>query len=32
LRPLGPRENKVKGTQWRFPTFIWASDWNPSAP
>ncbi|EAW22059.1 putative DNA lyase-like protein, partial [Aspergillus fischeri NRRL 181] len=32
LRPLGPSGNKEKGIQWRFPTFIWASDWNPSAP
>ncbi|GIJ87255.1 class II abasic (AP) endonuclease [Aspergillus pseudoviridinutans] len=31
-RPLGPSGNKEKGTQWRCPTFIWASDWNPSAP
>ncbi|EAW09210.1 DNA-(apurinic or apyrimidinic site) lyase APN2 [Aspergillus clavatus NRRL 1] len=30
-RPLGPSGNKEKGTQWRCPTFIWASDWNPSA-
>lgn len=29
-RPLGPSGNKEKGTQWRCPTFIWASDWNPS--
>ncbi|RAQ43936.1 DNA lyase [Aspergillus flavus] len=28
-RPLGPSGNKEKGTQWRCPTFIWASDWNP---
>jgi AP endonuclease-2 len=27
-RPLGPSGNKEKGTQWRCPTFIWASDWN----
>ncbi|PYI02144.1 DNA lyase Apn2 [Aspergillus sclerotiicarbonarius CBS 121057] len=25
-RPLGPSGNKEKGTQWRCPTFIWASD------
>jgi AP endonuclease-2 len=31
-RPLGPSGNKEKGTQWRCPTFIWASDWNPSTP
>ncbi|KAF7168252.1 hypothetical protein CNMCM5623_001295 [Aspergillus felis] len=31
-RPLGPSGNKEKGTQWRCPTFIWASDWNSSAP
>ncbi|OJJ43407.1 hypothetical protein ASPZODRAFT_161632 [Penicilliopsis zonata CBS 506.65] len=30
-RPLGPSGNKEKGTQWRCPTFIWASDWNPAA-
>ncbi|KAJ5766484.1 uncharacterized protein N7511_004100 [Penicillium nucicola] len=30
-RPLGPSGEKEKGTQWRCPTFIWASDWNPSA-
>ncbi|PLB51675.1 DNA lyase Apn2 [Aspergillus steynii IBT 23096] len=28
-RPLGPSGNKEKGTQWRCPTFMWASDWNP---
>ncbi|KAE8351485.1 Endonuclease/exonuclease/phosphatase [Aspergillus coremiiformis] len=28
-RPLGPSGNKERGTQWRCPTFIWASDWNP---
>ncbi|KAF7590154.1 Class II abasic (AP) endonuclease [Aspergillus hancockii] len=28
-RPLGPSGDKEKGTQWRCPTFIWASDWNP---
>ncbi|KAJ6032293.1 DNA lyase Apn2 [Penicillium herquei] len=27
-RPLGPSGEKEKGTQWRCPTFIWASDWN----
>jgi AP endonuclease-2 len=30
-RPLGPNGEKEKGTQWRCPTFIWASDWNSSA-
>ncbi|RAK76711.1 DNA-(apurinic or apyrimidinic site) lyase APN2 [Aspergillus fijiensis CBS 313.89] len=30
-RPLGPSGNKEKGTQWRCPTFIWASDWNSSS-
>lgn len=29
-RPVGPTGNKEKGTQWRCPTFIWASDWNTS--
>ncbi|KAJ5219863.1 hypothetical protein N7468_009067 [Penicillium chermesinum] len=29
-RPLGPSGEKEKGTQWRCPTFIWASDWNGS--
>ncbi|KAA8645452.1 DNA-(apurinic or apyrimidinic site) lyase APN2 [Aspergillus tanneri] len=29
-RPLGPSGNKERGTQWRCPTFIWASDWNSS--
>lgn len=29
-RPLGPSGEKEKGTQWRCPTFIWASDWNSS--
>ncbi|KAJ6115057.1 hypothetical protein N7486_000835 [Penicillium sp. IBT 16267x] len=29
-RPLGPNGEKEKGTQWRCPTFIWASDWNGS--
>ncbi|KAI9035433.1 DNA-(apurinic or apyrimidinic site) lyase APN2 [Aspergillus affinis] len=28
-RPLGPSGNKEKGSQWRCPTFMWASDWNP---
>lgn len=28
-RPLGPSGEKEKGTQWRCPTFIWASDYNP---
>lgn len=31
-RPLGPSGEKEKGTQWRCPTFIWASDWNTSTP
>ncbi|KAJ5652450.1 Endonuclease/exonuclease/phosphatase [Penicillium longicatenatum] len=30
-RPLGPHGEKEKGTQWRCPTFIWASDWNGSS-
>jgi AP endonuclease-2 len=30
-RPLGPSGEKEKGTQWRCPTFVWASDWNPSS-
>lgn len=30
-RPLGPSGEKEKGTQWRCPTFIWASDWNGSS-
>ncbi|KAJ5632944.1 hypothetical protein N7490_009283 [Penicillium lividum] len=30
-RPLGPNGEKEKGTQWRCPTFIWASDWNGSS-
>lgn len=29
-RPVGPTGNKEKGTEWRCPTFIWASDWNTS--
>lgn len=29
-RPLGPSGEKEKGTQWRCPTFIWASDRNSS--
>ncbi|KAI9374656.1 Endonuclease/exonuclease/phosphatase [Aspergillus egyptiacus] len=29
-RPLGPSGNKEKGTSWRCPTFIWASDWDSS--
>ncbi|KAL2831244.1 Endonuclease/exonuclease/phosphatase [Aspergillus cavernicola] len=29
-RPLGPSGNKEKGTGWRCPTFIWASDWDSS--
>lgn len=27
-RPLGPSGSKERGTQWRCPTFIWASDWD----
>lgn len=30
-RPLGPSGEKEKGTQWRCPTFIWASDWNSAS-
>lgn len=30
-RPLGPSGAKEKNTQWRCQTFIWCSDWNPSA-
>ncbi|KAJ5152949.1 Endonuclease/exonuclease/phosphatase [Penicillium canariense] len=30
-RPLGPSGAKEKGTQWRCPTFIWASDWNSAS-
>ncbi|KAJ5594451.1 Endonuclease/exonuclease/phosphatase [Penicillium hispanicum] len=30
-RPLGPSGEKEKGTQWRCPTFIWASNWNKSS-
>ncbi|KAJ5692162.1 hypothetical protein N7462_001585 [Penicillium macrosclerotiorum] len=30
-RPLGPSGEKEKGSQWRCPTFMWASDWNPTA-
>ncbi|KAL8691628.1 MAG: hypothetical protein Q9218_003183 [Villophora microphyllina] len=30
-RPLGPSGEKEKNTQWRCPTFIWCSDWNPSS-
>lgn len=30
-RPLGPSGEKEKGTQWRCPTFIWASDWNSTS-
>jgi AP endonuclease-2 len=26
-RPIGPSGQKENGTQWRCPTFIWASDW-----
>ncbi|KAL8659684.1 MAG: hypothetical protein Q9226_000309 [Calogaya cf. arnoldii] len=29
-RPLGPSGAKEKNTQWRCPTFIWCSDWNPN--
>ncbi|KAJ5110931.1 hypothetical protein N7532_001466 [Penicillium argentinense] len=28
-RPLGPSGEKERGSQWRCPTFIWSSDWNP---
>ncbi|KAI4227138.1 MAG: hypothetical protein L6R36_002634 [Xanthoria steineri] len=31
-RPLGPSGTKEKNTQWRCPTFIWCSDWNPNLP
>lgn len=27
-RPLGPNGKQERGTQWRCPTFIWASDWD----
>jgi len=30
-RPLGPRGEKENGSQWRCPTFIWASDWNSTS-
>lgn len=30
-RPLGPSGEKEKGSQWRCPTFIWASDWNSTS-
>ncbi|KAJ5555550.1 Endonuclease/exonuclease/phosphatase [Penicillium sp. DV-2018c] len=30
-RPLGPSGEKEQGTQWRCPTFIWASDWKSPA-
>lgn len=30
-RPLGPSGEKEKHTQWRCHTFIWCSDWNPTA-
>ncbi|KAJ5937400.1 hypothetical protein N7454_004700 [Penicillium verhagenii] len=30
-RPIGPSGQLTKGTQWRCPTFIWASDWNGSS-
>jgi len=30
-RPLGPSGAKEKNTQWRCQTFIWCSDWNPTA-
>ncbi|KAL8889930.1 MAG: hypothetical protein Q9215_002855 [Flavoplaca cf. flavocitrina] len=30
-RPLGPSGEKEKNTQWRCPTFIWCSDWNPNS-
>jgi AP endonuclease-2 len=29
-RPLGPTGQKERGTQWRCPTYIWASDWKGS--
>ncbi|KAL8839068.1 MAG: hypothetical protein Q9170_001904 [Blastenia crenularia] len=29
-RPLGPKGEKEKNTQWRCHTFIWCSDWNPT--
>nr|AUZ20776.1 DNA lyase [Venturia effusa] len=29
-RPVGESGTKEKGTEWRCPTFIWASDWNSS--
>ncbi|KAJ5299408.1 hypothetical protein N7476_010965 [Penicillium atrosanguineum] len=30
-RPLGPSGEKENGSQWRCPTFIWASDWNSTS-
>jgi len=27
-RPLGPNGKQERGTHWRCPTFIWASDWD----
>lgn len=27
-RPIGPSGSKERNTQWRCPTFIWASDWD----
>ncbi|KAL8733626.1 MAG: hypothetical protein Q9166_002036 [cf. Caloplaca sp. 2 TL-2023] len=30
-RPLGPSGEKERNTQWRCPTFIWCSDWNPTS-
>jgi AP endonuclease 2 len=30
-RPLGPSGRQERGTQWRCPTFIWASDWDARA-
>ena len=31
-RPLGPSGEKEKSSEWRCPTFIWASDWNGLTP
>ncbi|KAF2279556.1 DNase I-like protein [Westerdykella ornata] len=30
-RPLGPSGQKERGTEWRCPTYIWASDWKNSS-
>lgn len=30
-RPVGPSGTKERNTQWRCPTFIWASEWNGNA-